>query len=247
MNHATEGSDKLASELCKEIEAAYSVKAVWVRGDVSKREDCTKIVEAARANFTNRETGGLQIDILVHNAGIFRAGPLESVLESEFQHLYAVNVLGPTLLTAACLPHLPTDRSGRIVMVSSIAAKVGNPYMGLYAGTKGALEAMARVWCRELAERATVNTVNPGPVMNDLYLSQGEQNLSWGAQLNRITPLASVRPSDSFAMREVEKQVGGRPAYESEIAGVVATLCSPDAGWCTGSLVCANGGQVFSY
>ncbi|KAI0378530.1 3-oxoacyl-acyl-carrier-protein reductase [Hypomontagnella monticulosa] len=247
VNHATEGSDKVASELCNELETTYRVKAIWVRGDVSKRDDCTKIVEAAKANFRNPQTGSLQIDILVHNAGIFIAGPLETVLESDFERLFAVNVLGPTLLTAACLPHLPTDRSGRVVIVSSIASKVGNPNMGLYAGTKGAVEAMARVWCRELAERATVNTINPGPVMNDLYLSSGEHLKSWGAQLNRITPLAAVRPSDSFEVREVAKQVGGRPAHESEIAGVVATLCSPDAAWCTGSLVCANGGTIFSY
>ncbi|KAF9882580.1 hypothetical protein FE257_006357 [Aspergillus nanangensis] len=84
-------------------------------------------------------------------------------------------LLGPILLTGACKEYLLTDRSGRIVMLSSINSKVGTEHTTLYAGTKGALEAMARVWSRELAERATVNTINPGPAMTAMYLSAPDE------------------------------------------------------------------------
>ena len=82
----------------------------------------------------------------------------------EFDRQYRVNVRGPLLLLQAALPFLPGDRSGRIINVSSVAATLGFHAMSVYGGTKAALDAMTRTWSRELAERATVNSVNPGPV-----------------------------------------------------------------------------------
>lgn len=62
------------------------------------------------------------------------------------------------------MPYLPNDRSGRIVNMSSVSSSMGFASQSVYGGTKAALEAMTRTWARELAERATVNAVNPGPV-----------------------------------------------------------------------------------
>lgn len=131
-------------------------------------------------------------------------------------------------------------------MMSSINPKIGLPNTTLYSGTKAALEAMARVWCRELAERATVNCINPGPVMTDMYLSASEEIKQQLALWNPVTPLVPVRETDDAAVRALGERLGGRAAYEQEIAGMVATLCNPEAGWCTGSLVSANGGLTFS-
>ncbi|KAI1080754.1 NAD(P)-binding protein [Whalleya microplaca] len=247
INHLKTTSDQAAADLRDELERNHNVKAIVVRADISKKEECARIVGVAKEHFANPETGKLQVDILIHNAAVLYLGPLESVTEKDFQHIYAVNVLGPTFLTAACLPHLPTDRSGRIVMMSSINPKVGTPHTSLYSGTKAAMEALARVWCRELAERATVNTINPGAVMTDMYLSAPEEVKHGLARWNPVTPLAAVRESDSPEVRELGERHGGRAAYDHEIAGMVATLCNPEAGWCTGSLVSANGGLSFSY
>ncbi|KAI0128643.1 3-oxoacyl-acyl-carrier-protein reductase [Xylariales sp. AK1849] len=247
INYVTATSDKAAKDLSRDLERDYGVKAVPVKADISKKDECGLIIEAAQKHFTNSSTAKLQIDIIVHNAAILYVGPLEQVVEDEFHHIYAVNVLGPTLLTAACLPFLPTDRSGRIVMLSSINPKVGTPHTTLYSGTKGAIEALARVWCRELAERATVNTINPGPVMTDMYLSASEDVKKGLALWNPLTPLAPVRETDSPEVRELGEKYGGRGAYAHEIARMVAMLCSPESGWCTGSLISCNGGLSFSY
>jgi NAD(P)-dependent dehydrogenase (short-subunit alcohol dehydrogenase family) len=62
------------------------------------------------------------------------------------------------------------------------------------------------------------------------------------------TPLAAVRDGiDREIFVKEAPLAGGRPAYEEEIAGVVSMLCLPEAGWSTGSVVCANGGMKFSY
>ncbi|KAI0884102.1 3-oxoacyl-acyl-carrier-protein reductase [Annulohypoxylon maeteangense] len=247
INYATKASDEAASKACAELEKDFGVKAIRVRADVSQRADCAKIIEASKTHFTDSQTGKLQIDILIHNAAVVVVGPLESIDEGDFQHIYSINVLGPMLLTTACIPHLPTDRSGRIIMLSSINPKIGTLNTSLYSGTKGALEAMARVWCRELAERATVNSINPGPVMTDMYLRAPEEARQSLAPWNPLTPLSRVRSSDSPEMREIGDRLGGRPAYVHEIAGVVGMLCTPESGWCTGSLISANGGLSFSY
>lgn len=245
INYATTSSDALASSLAAELTANHGIRAATIRADISTTAGCEAIITAAKENFSKNDT--LQIDILVHNAAVLYVGPVESVIEKEFQHIYAVNVLGPALLTAACKPYLPIDRSGRIVMMSSINPKIGTPHTTLYSGTKAAMEAMARVWCRELAERATVNAINPGPVMTDMYLSASEEVKQGLALWNPVTPLVAVRDSDSDEVKELGNRLGGRAAYDHEIAGMVAILCEPDAGWCTGSVVSANGGLSFSY
>ncbi|KAI1805057.1 NAD(P)-binding protein [Daldinia bambusicola] len=232
VNHATERSKRAAANLCNELQTAHS--------------ECTKLVDAARTHFTDPETGKAQLDILVHNAAIGYFRPFESVTEADFHTMYAVNVLGPILLTQEFLPLLPTDRSGRIVMVSSINSKVGPEGTTIYTGTKGALEATARVLCRELAERATVNIVNPGPVITDMYLTSSDSVKQALAKWNPMTPLAPVRSWDSPEAKELGRELGGRPGYDYEIAGLVSLLCSPEAGWCTGSMLSANGGLSFS-
>lgn len=246
INYATEGSDESAAVLATKLQKEYSVRALPIRADITSREECARIVSSAKEHFTNSETGSFQIDIIVHNAAVLYLGPLESVKESEFRRIYEVNVLGPLLLTGACKEYLPTDRSGRIVMLSSIASKTGTENTSLYSGTKGAIEAMTRVWCRELAERATVNSINPGPVMTDMYMSAPDEVKEGLAHWNPLTPLVAVRDTDSPEVQELGRKFGGRAAYAEEIAGLIATICNPEFGWCTGSVISANGGLSFS-
>ncbi|KAL3429155.1 hypothetical protein BDV09DRAFT_203270 [Aspergillus tetrazonus] len=246
VNYATTSSDKAAECLAQELTETQHIRALPIRADISKKEECERLISTAKKFFTGDGESRFQIDILVHNAAILFLGPLESVDPVEFHRIYEVNVLGPILLTAACKPYLPTDRSGRIVMLSSINSKVGTENTTLYAGTKGAIEAMTRVWCRELAERATVNAINPGPVMTDMYLSAPDEVKEGLAKWNPLTPLVPVRETDSEEVKKLGEKFGGRAAYAEEIAGLVATICNPEFGWCTGSIISANGGLSFS-
>ncbi|KAF4120425.1 3-oxoacyl-[acyl-carrier protein] reductase [Geosmithia morbida] len=244
VNYATDSSNCAAATLCKELHNEHRVTAIPCKADISTLSGCESIISVCKDNFSSDH---LVISIIVHNAAVLYLGPVESVKPDEFDHIYRVNVLGPALLTGACKPYLPTDRSGRIVMVSSINSKVGLPNTTLYAGTKGALETMARVWCRELSENCTVNTINPGPVMTDMYMSAPDEVKEQLGLWNSLTPLVAVRDSDGPEVQELGKKFGGRAAYPEEIAGLVSMICSPESGWMTGSLVSANGGLTFSY
>ncbi|KAL7272916.1 hypothetical protein RUND412_004250 [Rhizina undulata] len=180
----------------------------------------------------------------------FRFGKLEEINIEQFDWQYRVNVLGPLLLMQAVLPFLPHDQSGRVVNVSSVASSLGNTGQSIYAGTKAALEAMTRTWCNELAERATVNSVNPGPVATHMY-NKTDTNFRNEVRLYlEHTPLSHYSESEQSTLSQEQlqqyKACGGRPATPDEVAGIVAMLCSADSAWCTGCVVGANGGMYFS-
>lgn len=233
--------------MAEELQKEHGVKVITVQADLGKPNGPAHLVSTTKNNFSHPKTSKLQIDIIVNNAGVGVNTPLPEVSVEEFEFLYKVNVLGPILLLQAALPYLPTDRSGRIVNVSSVSSAVGAVGQTVYGGTKAALESMTRTWARELAERATVNAVNPGPVATDMYGSTSEEFQMQMKPWILNAPLMRAREGvdEEKYMKDAEK-AGGRPGYDHEIAGIVAMLCSEDAAWCTGSVVCANGGLRFS-
>ncbi|KAJ5275348.1 hypothetical protein N7497_005961 [Penicillium chrysogenum] len=256
LNFTSESSRAPTEALCSSLATTHNIKCESVQADLSKpAEAVTAIITAAKEHFST--SGKFQIDILINNAGVSQdrnlndanKGPIEA---EHFNWQYSINVLAPLLLTQACAPFLPTDRSGRIVSISSVSSSLGFVGQSIYGGTKAAIEAMTRTWARELSDRATVNAVNPGPVVGDMYFATGEQ--FWkdiqGYQDN--TPLSKLDVNNEDTMsrltdeqkRLIQEKMGGRrPAFTSEIAGVVGMLCTPDGLWCTGSVVCANGGM----
>ncbi|KAJ0119625.1 L-xylo-3-hexulose reductase [Diaporthe amygdali] len=245
--YTSDSSTKAAQIITADLERQHGVKIVAVQADLSKPEEAPKrIVEAAQAEFGSPD--GLIVNILINNAGVGGDYPLGEVPVSEFHRIYAVNVLAPIVVTQALLPFLPHDRSGRIVNISSVASTMGFKTHTLYGGTKAALDAMTRTWARELAERATVNAVNPGPVEGDMYWAAGEDFWKQLEPFQLATPLSAVREADRPELVKLanEKMAGRRPAYWSEVAAIVGMLCGPESAWCTGSVVCANGGLRFS-
>jgi NAD(P)-dependent dehydrogenase (short-subunit alcohol dehydrogenase family) len=261
----TSGSSKQPTEqLISELSASHSIKATLVQADLSHPEDAAQtIVAAAKAFFASyNPQGAFQIDILINNAGVasnqFLNDPKKGpIVEAEFTRVYAVNVLAPLLLTQAVSPFLPRDRSGRIVSVSSVSSSIGYQGQSVYAGSKAAVEAMTRTWSRELASRATVNCVNPGPAWGDMYAEAGETFWNINQPYVDAAPLAEYNGEESVLKeagndaerfdRIVKGSMGSRrPGFTSEIAGTVDMLCSEESGWTTGSVICANGGMKMS-
>lgn len=247
LNYTSDSSTEIASDLASSLQSTHGIKAISVQADVSDPNGPQHLVTTAKNNFSHAKTGKFQIDIIINNAGVSIGMPLEETTVDLFNKQYAVNVLGPILLVKAALPYLPHDRSGRIVNLSSISSSLGLHGQTIYGGTKAALESMTRTWSRELAERATVNAVNPGPVETDMY---GETSVDFRRRMKPFiqnAPLMKAREGvDDDKFVQAAEEVGGRLASADEVAGVVAMLCSEDGAWCTGSVVCANGGLTFS-
>lgn len=283
----SDSSKGLTQELCADLEAKHGVKCAQVQADLMQTgEACVKIVEAAEGFHDTLGRGGnLQIDILINNAGVSSNQFLNDadkgpIVESEFARVYNVNVLAPLLLTQALAPYFPPPSSsdggfvktrGRVVNVSSVSSSIGYEGQSVYAGTKAALEAMTRCWSRELAGRATVNAVNPGPAWGDMYAEAGEKFWRINQPYCDAAPLQAYTGGTAETEAEVKELMGGddgagnkdaelkrfdtlvrdkmggrRPGFTSEIAGTIDMLCSEEAGWTTGSVVCANGGMKMS-
>lgn len=147
------------AELCRKAGAAEVLVA---QGDVSKDDDCRRIVAAA--------SGWGKLDILVNNAGTTKHvahGNLDGLSAEDFQRLYAVNTIGPFQMVRAArsLLEAGASASGRpsaVVNISSVAGISGVGSSIAYAASKGALNTMTLSLSRALAPLIRVNTVCPG-------------------------------------------------------------------------------------
>jgi 3-oxoacyl-[acyl-carrier protein] reductase len=240
LNYTSSASTGLATLLAGTLSSTYAVTATPLQVDLTQPGGPSSLVEQSLA-----ASGAPQIDILINNAGVAHNDRLEVLTEAQFSATYAVNVLAPLLLTQAARPHLPADRSGRVVNISSVSSGAGFVGQSVYGGTKAALEAMTRTWARELSERATVNAVTPGPVEGPMYAANSQEFKDgirgWIAHTPLMRTREGVDPVD--VVREAAPE-GGRPAYTHEVAGVVGMLCTTDAAWVTGQVISANGGMI---
>jgi len=122
----------LASRTAEKVEAAAEeLGADAVAADVSKPEDCERVVE----QHVERHAG---LDILVNSAGIGIAARLEEAQLKHIDRQLAINVRGLALVTQAAIPHLRTSR-GWIVNLASIAGTGPVPILPIYAATKAAV------------------------------------------------------------------------------------------------------------
>jgi 3-oxoacyl-[acyl-carrier protein] reductase len=185
LGYTSSSSKQTTEELAESLRSSHSIRAVAAQADLGTTTGPAELIVAARDAFSTTNDSGephLQIDIIINNAGVALNDRLENVKIDDFNTTYQVNVLGPLLLVQAALPYLPTDRSGRIVNLSSVSSSLGFLGQSVYGGTKAALEAMTRTWARELSERCTVNAINPGPALTAMYASNTEEfkkAMSW--------------------------------------------------------------------
>ncbi|MGF6633939.1 3-oxoacyl-[acyl-carrier protein] reductase [Paraburkholderia sp. MM5496-R1] len=188
-------------------------KAVAVQADVSKPGDVRRMFE-----ITERELG--KVDVLVNNAGVMKPTPLADTPDALYDQTFDINVRGTfnTLREAAAR----LNDGGRIVNFSTSVLALNLPGYGIYTATKAAVEAFTRVFAKELRGRnITVNAVAPGPIATALFLE--------GKTDEQIETFAKMPPLQRL----------GEP---EDVAGVVAFLVGPDAGWVNGQVLRANGG-----
>lgn len=201
-------------------EAAGQVEALGVRA-LALRADVSDFAQAQAAYAQVKEALGAP-DILVNNAGITRDGLAMRMSQADFDRVVQVNLNGAFYLTRAALPDFVRRRSGRIINITSVSGLDGNPGQANYAASKAGLVGLTKALAREVASRGiTVNAVAPGFVDTDMTAAMNPDTL---AQALKLVPM-------------------GRAAQPQEIAGAVAFLAGPDAGYITGQVLRVDGGM----
>ena len=174
-----------------------------VFGSVRKQADADRLKSEFGANFTpllfdvtdeaavlaaartvRAALNGETLTGLVNNAGIAVAGPVLELAADEFRRQMDVNVIGPIIATQAFGPLLGSDPSlkgpkGRIVMISSVAGKNGNPLTAAYAASKHAIEGLSESLRREMMLFGIdVIIIAPGPVKTPIWSKAEEVDIS---------------------------------------------------------------------
>lgn len=182
--------------------------------------------EAVRSVAANILQRFERVDILVNNAGILSNAKMAATTLAEWHRVQAVNVDAAFLLSQAFLPGMRAARWGRIVNISSYAAKSGGLTAGTaYSVSKSAMIGLTFSIAREVAsEGVTANAVAPAYVMSPMILEQL-------TQAQRQAQMAAIPV--------------GRFCEPGEVAHAVMFLASPLAGFITGEVIDLNGGMHF--
>lgn len=148
----------------RRIERMKELEADGVRLIAMDVTDDASMVAGVKA-ITDREQ---RIDVLVNNAGYGSYGALEDVPISEAKYQFEVNIFGLARLTQLVLPHMRAQRSGRIINISSIGGRIGEPHGAWYHATKFAVEGLSDSLRMEVKEFGIdVIVIQPGAIKTE--------------------------------------------------------------------------------
>ena len=187
--------------------------------------DISKYQEAKSA------VAGETVDVLVNNAGWDRFQNFVDTEPKDWEALIDINLRGPLNMHHLVLPQMISRGSGRVINISSDAARVGSSGESVYSACKGGIIAFSKTVAREVARKGiTVNVVCPGPTDTPIlrgFLGEGEAGKKVYDALVRAIPMKRV----------------GQP---DDIPGIVAFLASDEAAFITGQVISVSGGLTMA-
>lgn len=200
-------------------EHARRLGGTFVAADLSTREGCKQLVDAAL-----QAHGG--VHVLVNNAGYQHVSPIEDFPEDQWDRMIALMLTAPFLLTRYCWPSMKKQKWGRVVNIASIHALVASPYKAAYISAKHGLVGLTRTAALEGGEFGiTVNAICPAYVRTPLVDAQ----IADQARANKMSEdevIETIMLAPAAVKRLLEPQ---------EVADFVAYLCSEPAGTITGA------------
>jgi NAD(P)-dependent dehydrogenase (short-subunit alcohol dehydrogenase family) len=205
--------EELARKACKELDGDVSVEVV----DVTSQESVT-----AGVRSTLEKHG--RIDILVANAGV--AGPNHEAWEypvEAWKQVIEINLTGVFLCCGAIIPHMLEQNYGRVVNVSSIAGKEGNPNASAYSASKAGVIAFTKSLGKETAHKnISVNCITPAAARTRIFEQMSQEHIDF--MLSRIPR--------------------GRFLEVDEVSALVAWLVSEENSFTTGAVFDISGGRA---
>ncbi|KMQ64837.1 short-chain dehydrogenase [Chryseobacterium angstadtii] len=169
------------------------------------------------------ETGSSNIDFLINNAGTGLYSPIMETTEEQFDDMVNIHIKGVFFLTQKMLPFI--NDGGGIVNISSGLARFALPGSSVYGSMKAGVEMLTKYMAKELgARKIKANVIAPGAIETDFGGGRTRDDQGVNSMISSITAL-------------------GRAGLPDDIGGIVAFLCTDDAGWITGQRIEASGGM----
>jgi 2-hydroxycyclohexanecarboxyl-CoA dehydrogenase len=233
----TGGGGAIGAAICRRFAEAGAAVLVCDRNREAAERVAREVKGAARvfdiANYGEAEkaVGEAAVDVLVNNAGWDRFQNFLDTRPEQWETLLDINLRGPLNMHHIVVPAMIKKGGGRVINISSDAARVGSSGESVYSACKGGIIAFSKTLARELARNGiTVNVVCPGPTDTPIlrgFLGEGEAGQKVYDALVRAIPMKRV----------------GQPG---DIPGIVAFLASDEAGFITGQVVSVSGGLTMA-
>jgi len=216
-----------ASETAAEVER-LGRRAIAIRVDVTRAADRQAMVEQTMRGFE-------RIDVLVNNAGIYRAAAPLDITDEHWDSVLAVNSKAVLFCSLAVLPHMLAARRGVIVNLASMAGKIPSATGLAYAVSKAAVISLTRSLAAAYArDGIRVNCICPGFVETDMW-----------AEVDRQVGVEQLgRQPGEYVRERVATVPLGRMAQPEDIARVVGFLTTGKASYMTGQAINVTGGLV---
>jgi len=206
-------SETKAKSLAKAIEK-IGVRCLLVKADVSIEQEVLDMMNTALNEFG-------KIDVLVNNAGVALSKLFQLTTTDEIARVFGVNTFGVINCSKAVVPSMISEKSGKIINISSVWGKVGASMETIYSASKGAVIAFTMALAKELAPSGiAVNCVCPGVIDTDMLLEYSDEDKK---ELSNQTPL-------------------GRLGTAQDVANAVYFLASDSATFITGQVITVDGG-----
>lgn len=203
------------------IEAAEEMKKQgyqisWKASDVTSKKEVKKLFDYIDEKFG-------QVDILINNAGMNIRKSLVEVEEEDWDKVIGTNLKGIFLVGQQAAKRMISQKSGRIINISSILGKVGNPLQTSYAASKGGIDQLTKVWASELAEHnITVNALAPAYI---------------------ITPMTEPFLQDEERLEKIiNRTMMKRMGQADEMIGPALFFASDASTYVTGQILYIDGG-----
>ena len=232
----TGGGGAIGSAICRRFSRTHSVLVADRNREAAERVarevgGKALVFDIAKYDEAKAALQGQSIDVLVNNAGWDRFQNFVDMQPEDWETLIAINLRGPLNMHRLIVPQMLARGRGRIVNISSDAARVGSSGEAVYSACKGGIISFSKTLAREVARKGiTVNVVCPGPTDTPIlrgFLGEGEAGQKVYDALVRAIPMKRV----------------GQP---DDIPGLVAFLASEEAGFITGQVISVSGGLTMA-